>query len=362
MRRLVSVGIGVVVVVMMMLTTFVFVLLGGGQVAAACTPTTTSISEGTVTVGTGPASAAYFALFGSGLVLEKKTNAALIIQISRKENLTDYSAAIVIATSLQESGLRNLPYGDRDSLGLFSQRPSAQAWGTAEQIMDPVHATEAFITAMKKNVPSRDSMSMIDVAIATQNPDTFFYYRDWQWDAIATELVKGASLQSCAVGEAHLPLDPGYHVSGSWGSNDPTYPAELKPHKGIDLSNYAGGTSAGRPVYAALSGVVIESGIGRGCSGVNTVTILHDGGFSTGYLHMNGNDITVHVGDHVIAGQQIGKIASCGPSDGPHLHFEVNPRNDKDSWLTAIPRVPKYGSYWSDPVAVMAHFGIDLTP
>jgi len=31
---------------------------------------------------------------------------------------------IALATAMQESGLRNLGYGDRDSLGLFQQRPS----------------------------------------------------------------------------------------------------------------------------------------------------------------------------------------------------------------------------------------------
>ena len=50
------------------------------------------------------------------------------------------AATIAIATAIQESKLRNLNYGDRDSLGLFQQRPS-QGWGTAEQILDPVHAT-----------------------------------------------------------------------------------------------------------------------------------------------------------------------------------------------------------------------------
>ena len=48
---------------------------------------------------------------------------------------------------MQESKLRNLDYGDRDSLGLFQQRPS-QGWGTAEQILDPVYATNTFYDAL----------------------------------------------------------------------------------------------------------------------------------------------------------------------------------------------------------------------
>jgi len=314
--------------------------------------------------------------FSSADQAEQRKNAATIVNIGehRPEKFSDRDIAVAVATSVQEANLINLPYGDRDSLGLFQQRLQYGTYGTAEQILDPPHAINAYYDRLA-GVANRDKMAMIDIAIEIQAPSISAYRATWKWDALAQEIVSiykntpSSNVNPCVLsagvsgtGKAHLPLDPGYHVSGSWGSSDPTYPAELKPHKGIDLSNYAGGTSAGRPVYAALSGVVIESGIGRGCSGVNTVTILHDGGFSTGYLHMNGNDITVHVGDHVIAGQQIGRIASCGPSDGPHLHFEVNPRNDKDSWLTAIPRVSKYGSYWSDPVAVMAHFGINLTP
>ena len=52
-----------------------------------------------------------------------------------------------MATAYQESSLRNRPNGDRDSVGLFQQRPS-QGWGTAEQIMDPVYAAGKFYDAL----------------------------------------------------------------------------------------------------------------------------------------------------------------------------------------------------------------------
>ncbi|MBS6332260.1 hypothetical protein KJZ13_06400 [Cutibacterium avidum] len=45
--------------------------------------------------------------------------------------------------AMQESSLRNLNYGDRDSVGLFQQRPST-GWGSVEQIMDPVFAAQSF--------------------------------------------------------------------------------------------------------------------------------------------------------------------------------------------------------------------------
>ena len=76
-------------------------------------------------------------------------NAALIAAISMKRGLSPRAATIALTTAYQESKIRNLRYGDRDSLGLFQQRPS-QGWGTREEILDPVHATNAFYDALVK--------------------------------------------------------------------------------------------------------------------------------------------------------------------------------------------------------------------
>ena len=70
-------------------------------------------------------------------------NAALLTAVSVRRALPARAATIAIATALQESKLVNLSYGDRDSVGLFQQRPS-QGWGTAEQIMDPVYSAGRF--------------------------------------------------------------------------------------------------------------------------------------------------------------------------------------------------------------------------
>ena len=50
---------------------------------------------------------------------------------------------IALATAMQESSLRNIAFGDRDSVGLFQQRPSAH-WGTKQQIMNIDYAARAF--------------------------------------------------------------------------------------------------------------------------------------------------------------------------------------------------------------------------
>ena len=74
---------------------------------------------------------------------ERRTNAQIIINVGRELGVPDYGIVIALATAMQESSLRNLDWGDRDSLGLYQQRPSA-GWGSAEQIMDEAYATRLF--------------------------------------------------------------------------------------------------------------------------------------------------------------------------------------------------------------------------
>ena len=79
----------------------------------------------------------------AALDADQADNAALFAAIGARRELPARGVTVAIATALQESKLRNIDYGDRDSVGLFQQRPS-QGWGTAEQIMDPVYSTNAF--------------------------------------------------------------------------------------------------------------------------------------------------------------------------------------------------------------------------
>ncbi|MDE0572636.1 hypothetical protein ON058_04315 [Demequina sp. B12] len=80
---------------------------------------------------------------------EQANNAALIVAGSSRWGLPARAGTIAIATAIQESSLRNIDYGDRDSIGLFQQRPS-QGWGTIEQIMDPYYSTDKFYEALIK--------------------------------------------------------------------------------------------------------------------------------------------------------------------------------------------------------------------
>ena len=74
---------------------------------------------------------------------DQAATAALVAGVGRSRALPPRAVTIALATAVQESRLRNISYGDRDSLGVFQQRPS-QGWGTPEQVQDPLYATNAF--------------------------------------------------------------------------------------------------------------------------------------------------------------------------------------------------------------------------
>lgn len=94
---------------------------------------------------------------------DQASNAAAITAIGVKRGLPPRAATIAIATAMQESKVRNVRFGDRDSLGLFQQRPS-QGWGTAEQILDPEYSTNKFYDALEKI----DGYESMDIAEAAQ--------------------------------------------------------------------------------------------------------------------------------------------------------------------------------------------------
>src|SRR4051812_26532445 len=83
----------------------------------------------------------------ASLDVEQAQNAGLIAAIGVRRGLPARAVTIALATAFQESKLYNLDYGDRDSVGLFQQRPS-QGWGTRKQLRDPVYAIGRFYDAL----------------------------------------------------------------------------------------------------------------------------------------------------------------------------------------------------------------------
>lgn len=74
---------------------------------------------------------------------DQMTNATIIVALGKQMNIPEQGWVVAIAAAMTESGLRNLDHGDRDSLGLFQQRPS-QGWGTPAQIMNPTYSATQF--------------------------------------------------------------------------------------------------------------------------------------------------------------------------------------------------------------------------
>ncbi|GAA1468075.1 lytic transglycosylase [Microbacterium thalassium] len=130
----------------------------------------------------------------AGLDAEQIDNARLIVRIGRDLGVPDKGIAIALGTAMQESWIRNLDWGDRDSLGLFQQRPST-GWGTAEQIRNRERSIRAFYggptdpngsdTRGLLDVPGWQDMSFTQAAQAVQisaHPDR---YARWEKQAYA---------------------------------------------------------------------------------------------------------------------------------------------------------------------------------
>jgi len=107
--------------------------------------------------------------------------AGLIAAISVERQLPARAATIALATAYQESKLRNLEGGDRDSVGLFQQRPS-MGWGTVAQLRDPAYAANAFYDALVR-VPGYTSLPVTEAAQAVQRSGFPDAYADHEADA-----------------------------------------------------------------------------------------------------------------------------------------------------------------------------------
>jgi hypothetical protein len=101
-----------------------------------------------------------------GLDTEQARNATTIAAVGKRLGLPDHAVSIALATAYLESGLHNIDYGDRDSLGLFQQRPS-QGWGTPAQIMTPHYAAAAFYRRLAR-VPGWDVIPVTQAAQKVQ--------------------------------------------------------------------------------------------------------------------------------------------------------------------------------------------------
>ncbi|WP_442875821.1 hypothetical protein [Amycolatopsis sp. NBC_01488] len=109
---------------------------------------------------------------------EQMDSAATIAAVGTKLGLPPHAATIALATALQESKLQNLAGGDRDSVGLFQQRPS-QGWGTVAQLRDPVYASTAFYQKLEK-LSGWETMPITEAAQSIQRSGAPDAYAQWE--------------------------------------------------------------------------------------------------------------------------------------------------------------------------------------
>ena len=143
------------------------------------------------------------------LSTEQAANAATITAVAGRRDLPPRAVTIALATALQESKLINVEYGDRDSLGLFQQRPS-QGWGSAGQILDPRYSAGKFFDALVKV----DGWQTLQLTVAAQAVQASGYptaYQRWEDQAtVLTRAFTGAepALLSCSFPEPTVAASP----------------------------------------------------------------------------------------------------------------------------------------------------------
>jgi hypothetical protein len=136
------------------------------------------------------------------LQLDQAANATTIAAVGKRVGLPDHAVTIALAAALQESKLHNFDHGDRDSLGLFQQRPS-QGWGTPSQIMTPRFAATAFYNRLGL-IDGWQGLSVTEAAQRVQQSGAPNAYSFWESEA--------RTLAAALTGETPAGLACHYHA------------------------------------------------------------------------------------------------------------------------------------------------------
>lgn len=246
---------------------------------------------------------------------EQLSNAARIIAVGKSLGASTRDNVIAIMTAMQESTLRNLDYGDRDSVGLFQQR---NAWGSLADRMSPEKSARMFFLGGNAgqrglfDFKNRNKMSLAQAAQAVQVsafPDAYA-----RWQAMAQQVVSSTG------------FEPFGGISGGSGWRKPVIGGSVtqewsRRHGGMDF-----GVPVGTPVRAANSGTVVTSadlpgGGNGGYRSYGRYMVVDHGDKSTLYAHLSRRSLGA--GASVRSGQMLGLSGNTGNSTGPHLHFET---------------------------------------
>jgi hypothetical protein len=227
-RRGWVVKIGAVVALVGLVSLLMLIPFGtaGNQVAAACPPNGSLADEDPPV--------------GAVLRIRQAAFAKIIDNVAVQRGLPGQATLVALMTALQESELRNLAGGDRDSVGLFQQRPST-GWGTVEQLMDPTYAAEAFFGGANPpdppglvDIDGWPSMSYNDAAQAVQRSGYPNAYAKHEKTARTIAALAGIDLNRTG--------DP---YAGRAGARPGDVEGAVNPQ---DADDCGGGLISGRPI------------------------------------------------------------------------------------------------------------------
>lgn len=238
---------------------------------------------------------------------DQLANAATIIGVGKSMGATTMDLIVSIMTAMQESTLKNINWGDRDSVGLFQQRPS-QGWGTVEQIMNPRYAARKFFESLLA-MKNRSKLPLWEQAQRVQRSAFPMAYA--KWEQMARAVVGGTGFTVGDMNQTGWRRPVNGIVTQNWSPR----------HGGMDF-----GVPTGTSVQSANAGTVVASEDLRGNQNggyrsYGRYVVVDHGGVSTLYAHLSNRN--VRVGQRVGSGSVIGLSGNTGNSTGPHLHFET---------------------------------------
>jgi hypothetical protein len=215
-----------------------------------------------------------------GLALDQTQDASVIAAVGQRLGVPIFGIEVAEATAMQESKLENIDYGDRDSLGLFQQRPS-QGWGTAADIMNPVYSSTKFFQALVA-VPNWKNLTLAQAAQAVQRSADGSAYTEHQADATVLATVftgaAGAGLTCTLDGPTFAAQSPGTNGLTPQAS---AYAAAFDSELGtLSMQNVsAGGTTFDIPVpsSSAVTGWSYANWSVAQAESLGVVTVTYDG-------------------------------------------------------------------------------------
>lgn len=147
----------------------------------------------------------------AGMNAEQRRNAGTIASVGAVRGIPTQGQVVAVAAALQESGLRNLSYGDRDSVGVLQQRAG---WGSVAERMNVTVAAGKFYDALE-GVPGWQSMTVAQAAQAVQRSKYPNAYA--RWENQARNLVSGTTVQPVAGGMTCASYQTTGKGPGPWG-------------------------------------------------------------------------------------------------------------------------------------------------